>query len=130
MKIEIDFDDKKYYPVFCTCCGWIGMSNQSEGGKQIADTGDYDDIYCPICYCVNGDYSKGNQITLEGFEQNTLIKLLREVKHWKSNHDNQVKMKKLLLDRPDIKERATLLTKLLEENERLKLELLKLEVGF
>lgn len=42
-------DDKKHYPSECTHCGWIGSSEQLHGGGQIADTGDYDDVYCPIC---------------------------------------------------------------------------------
>lgn len=42
-----------YYPVVCGNCGWFGSSNQCEGGGQIADTGDYSDILCPICFSDN-----------------------------------------------------------------------------
>lgn len=38
-----------YYPCSCDNCGWYGSSEHLGGGGQIADTGDYDDVYCPIC---------------------------------------------------------------------------------
>jgi hypothetical protein len=40
---------KKYYPYVCEKCGNKGMSNELAGGTPIADTGDYDDCYCPVC---------------------------------------------------------------------------------
>jgi uncharacterized coiled-coil DUF342 family protein len=41
--------------------------------------------------------------------------LEQEVVHWKSNHDNQVKLKAQLMDRPDLKDRAASIQKLQEE---------------
>jgi predicted RNA-binding Zn-ribbon protein involved in translation (DUF1610 family) len=44
-------EDKKnnYYTSECDKCGWWGSSKLTEGGGQIADTGDYDDVFCPVC---------------------------------------------------------------------------------
>ena len=42
-------DDEHYFQSTCGECGWFGSSRFLGGGAQIADTGDYDDIYCPIC---------------------------------------------------------------------------------
>jgi hypothetical protein len=38
-----------YYVAECEECGQIFPSQTCEGGGQIADTGDYDDCYCPHC---------------------------------------------------------------------------------
>ena len=53
---------------------------------------------------------------------------------WKANHDNQVKLKQIILDRPDLRERAALVQKLIEElrvchddNESLHIRVSKLE---
>jgi len=40
----------RYFPVACPKCGWEGSSEHVEGGGQIADTGDYDDMFCPDCF--------------------------------------------------------------------------------
>ena len=32
------------------------MSNETEGGTAIADTGDYSDLVCPKCACPDGRY--------------------------------------------------------------------------
>ena len=40
---------KKYWKAVCPKCGWKGLSKDCDGGGQIADTGDYFDLYCPIC---------------------------------------------------------------------------------
>lgn len=45
-----------------------------------------------------------------------------EVEKWKANHDNQVTLRRMLMDRPDLKERAALVSKLADENARLKKE--------
>ena len=44
-------EDKKEHYFTCECpkCGWWGSSKLLCGGGQIADTGDYDDAYCPVC---------------------------------------------------------------------------------
>src|SRR6185503_2321145 len=41
--------EKKWFNAKCESCGWFGSSEYLLGGGQIADTGDYDDTYCPIC---------------------------------------------------------------------------------
>jgi hypothetical protein len=40
-----------------------------------------------------------------------------DTKRWKSNHDNQVKLKQIISDRPDLKERAKLVAELIEERD-------------
>ena len=42
-------ESNKYYLAECRKCGWWGSSELLNGGHQLADTGDYDDVYCPIC---------------------------------------------------------------------------------
>jgi hypothetical protein len=38
-----------WYNAECESCGWYGSSQYLDGGGQIADTGDYNDCYCPWC---------------------------------------------------------------------------------
>lgn len=38
-----------YYVCECQGCGEVFSSRDCGGGGQIADTGDYDDTYCPHC---------------------------------------------------------------------------------
>ena len=45
-------------------------------------------------------------------------KLERERDSWKKAHDNQVKLKRIISDRPDLKERAKLVAELIEERDR------------
>lgn len=40
--------EKRFYTAECEC-GWWGSSKYLVGGDQIADTGGYDDCYCPVC---------------------------------------------------------------------------------
>ncbi len=42
-------DKNNYFFCECESCGWMGASNIAHGGGQIADTGDYSDVYCPRC---------------------------------------------------------------------------------
>jgi hypothetical protein len=44
-------------------------------------------------------------------------KLVRERDEWKAAHDNQVKLKQIISDRPDLKERAKLVAELIEERD-------------
>jgi len=44
-------------------------------------------------------------------------KLERERDSWKAAHDNQVKLKRIISDRPDLKERAKLVAELIEERD-------------
>jgi len=39
-----------FYPASCDSCGWFGSSELLEGCHQIADTGDYSDPLCPVCF--------------------------------------------------------------------------------
>lgn len=56
----------------------------------------------------------------EGFEIEQEIKAITEQRDmWKSNHNNQVKINQLLRDRPDLKDRAKSIDKLIEERDRL-----------
>ena len=41
--------EKHWYDAECDRCGWFGSSEYLLGGAPIADTGDYGDVYCPIC---------------------------------------------------------------------------------
>jgi hypothetical protein len=54
-------DEKSYFPAECNICGWIGSSGNADGGRQIADTGDYDDIYCPCCHSRDIDETENLQ---------------------------------------------------------------------
>jgi uncharacterized small protein (DUF1192 family) len=56
-----------------------------------------------------------------------LKKALKERDHWKSNHDNQVRLKQALADRPDLKERAASWQRLQKELEDARAELEKLK---
>lgn len=40
--------EENYFDVDCEC-GWWGSSKWLLGGGEIADTGDHDDCYCPVC---------------------------------------------------------------------------------
>jgi hypothetical protein len=44
-------------------------------------------------------------------------KLERERNSWKKAHNNQVKLKQIISDRPDLKERAKLVAELIEERD-------------
>jgi hypothetical protein len=55
---------KKYYFCECKLCGWRGSSQFAVGGHSIADTGDYDDIRCPICGSSNID----DEVEMNGAE--------------------------------------------------------------
>lgn len=45
---------------------------------------------------------------------------MKECVFWKASHDNQVHLKRTLMDRPDLKERATLVVKMSQEIEKFK----------
>lgn len=49
-----------------------------------------------------------------------LTALRAERDHWKANHDRVVGINRTLQDRPDLKERATLVQKLIAERDRLR----------
>ena len=53
--------ERPYYPVLCQCCGWLGSSGDCDGGGQIADTGDYGDLYCPKCGQIEPNESEVNE---------------------------------------------------------------------
>jgi len=54
-------------------------------------------------------------------------KLREERDAWKASHDNQVNLRRALMDRPDLKERANLVSALAEERDQLKLRVGELE---
>jgi len=63
-----------------------------------------------------------------------LDKVCKERDEWKANHDNQVKLKQIISDRPDLKERAALVQDLIgelratqDDNEELHIRISKLE---
>lgn len=47
--LRIQKIDSPYWEAFCYTCFWQGSSINAHGFKQIADTGDYADGYCPVC---------------------------------------------------------------------------------
>lgn len=55
----VDNNTGGYYLAECQGCGEIFPSNECHGGRPIADSGDHDDGYCPLCgetdpdECVN-----------------------------------------------------------------------------
>jgi len=51
-----------------------------------------------------------------------LTEVTKERDTWKANHDNQVKINQLLRDRPDLKERAGLVDRLIKERDQLRQE--------
>jgi len=51
---------------------------------------------------------------------NTVAELRKERDMWKANHDNQVQMRRTLMDRPDLKERAKLVQELIAERDELR----------
>ena len=69
----------------------------------------------------NGDWRIADICSCEALES-----LKKEVHQWKSNHDNQVKLKSILIDRPDIKDRANHMSKFIKENTELKTKLKEL----
>ena len=54
------FPNETLFPVTCNECGWESWSNLAEGGGQIADTGEYGDIYCPKCHSNQLDDTSEN----------------------------------------------------------------------
>jgi len=48
-KVLNSIDKNNHWFAKCDKCGWMGSSGAMEGGGQIADTGDYDDVCCPKC---------------------------------------------------------------------------------
>ena len=50
-------------------------------------------------------------------------KLERERDEWKAAHDNQAKLKRIISDRPDLKERAKLVEELIKERDEARFDL-------
>ena len=46
----------QYFAVKCPKCKWTGSSEECAGGGAIADSGDYDDIVCPVCLKENEEW--------------------------------------------------------------------------
>jgi hypothetical protein len=47
-----DTAEHPYWPAKCRACGWRGSSQKLNGGRAIADTGDYSELRCPRCDSV------------------------------------------------------------------------------
>ncbi len=58
--------------------------------------------------------------------RNGYKKLEAEAAEWKANHDNQVKLKSVLINRPDLRDRAERMQKFIDENSQYKKEYEKL----
>lgn len=41
---------ERFWAAICPFCGWRGLSRDCAGGMQIADTGDFDNVVCPVCH--------------------------------------------------------------------------------
>lgn len=65
---SVDEQKKGYYTAECEKCGWWGSSVLLDGGGQIADTGDYDDPYCPVCGNKDLDEKSGCDFDLDLLE--------------------------------------------------------------
>lgn len=61
VQIERYLKHKKWWMGECPTCGWIGNTGFADGGGQIADTGDYDDPICPVCF----ESAEGTNIVLD-----------------------------------------------------------------
>lgn len=57
--------------------------------------------------------------TIVNLHEGEIEALKAEAAKWKANHDNQVKLKSLLINRPDLGDRAPRIQKLLDENARI-----------
>ncbi len=76
------------------------------------------------------DYGKEKEMTMpalmnckhsaDGWCIECVKKLTRDRDAWKASHDNQVKLRRTLMDRPDLKERAALVQKMEDELETIK----------
>lgn len=72
---------------------------------------------------MNGDSTYSDDPVAAGGEWEREVERLKaEVVHWKANHDNQVRIKQMLQQRPDLGDRAQSVAQMLAENERLKAE--------
>lgn len=49
MRRYTEQEKREYWHARCEECGWDGLTVDCEGFGPIADTGDYDDGYCPRC---------------------------------------------------------------------------------
>lgn len=58
--------------------------------------------------------------SIVGWYEGEIEDLKAEAAKWKTNHDNQVKLKSLLINRPDLGERAPRIQKMLDENAKLR----------
>ena len=61
----LTWDHPVFWPARCPKCGWTGMSNETEGGHPIADTGDYTDPACPECCHTPEGRFMGDWIAVE-----------------------------------------------------------------
>ena len=58
-------DLKHWWVAKCPECGWEGLSRDADGGRAIADTGDYDDVICPVCIHNEEGKWQGKSVVVE-----------------------------------------------------------------
>jgi hypothetical protein len=56
---------KHWWVAKCPECRWEGLSRDAEGGRAIADTGDYDDVICPVCIHNEDGKWRGDFVVVE-----------------------------------------------------------------
>jgi hypothetical protein len=76
----------------------------------MSDTPKFDAVYLEWSHDIsNSGYYEDLEVLCQ--------KLERECNSWKAAHDNQVKLKQIISDRPNLKERAKLVAELIEERD-------------
>jgi hypothetical protein len=72
---------KKYWMARCYECGWKGLTIDCNGFGAIADSGDYDDGYCPKCNSiVEGDEDSSHEHLKWAFRFVTFWRLRRRIR--------------------------------------------------
>ena len=52
MRLYTKHEREVFWAARCPECGWSGLTCDCIGFESIADTGDYDDGYCPRCRAI------------------------------------------------------------------------------
>lgn len=76
-----------------------------------------------VCNYAKMQGWSGNWCIADVCSRETIDNLNKEIKQWKANHDNQVKLKSILIQYPDLKDRANRMSKFIEENQKLQTRL-------
>ncbi|WP_206186968.1 hypothetical protein [Yersinia massiliensis] len=126
-----------YFVVECENCGEVFPSQKLGGGGAIADTGDYDDAYCPHCNAVDPDecYNAGLVWNIQQAKINALIAQLEAAQ--KEIHGLKMKLSdagcllvewKQRVEQSDLRA-STLEAELSAANEKLKNDVLVMPDG-